>query len=142
MEGKLTSEFVQDMAVVSEFDSVMDAVRGMGTAHIDLTRFLAHFRIEKRGIRRVLRRVHIIVGSEKIEPNVRDELLSAGADLHFASGGRADCLIFDHAHHMAELVDVLALLVTDRGYLPLIRHVKQLGCRLELHALPNSDPSL
>jgi hypothetical protein len=137
----MSIQYLQDLVVVVDMDDLMDSVKEFGGDHLLVAALIEHLR-EAKPVRRVLRRIHAIVGAAGIGEPILWELRRLRVDVHIARGGRPDCSVFLHAHRAAESCDVVGLIVAKDSYLPLLRHIKELGARVELHAGPSSNPAL
>ena len=136
------SERIQSKAIVLNYPAVANCIARLGGSETNPRKLVAELSRERQGIRRVIRQIHIITDAAGLPPNIRDEFVRAGANIHTAHGDRTECLTYFHAERMADIFDVVALIVDDSGYLPLIRRMKALGTSVELHAMPSADPAL
>ncbi len=132
----MLSEYRQDMIAIIDLDDLAESVREFGGIKLDMKALVDHL-LAPKPVKRVLRRIHVIVGAEQLAPDVEAFLRQIRSDIHFSNDGRPDCLVFVHAHRAAEITDVVALVVGKAGYLPLVRHLKTMGCRAEIHVGPS-----
>lgn len=133
--------FSQDMTALIDMDDLLANVREFGGNQPDVSALIGHLRKEKP-VRRVLRRIHTVMGAERPAEQIMSDLYRLRADIHFSNDGRPDCLLFAHAVRATESSDVIALLIGKAGYLPAIRYLKEVGCRVELHVGPNAERAL
>jgi NYN domain len=137
----MMTPYQQDISVVIDWDDLVRAVHEFGGGAVNVAALVTLLRAPKP-IARVLRRIHVIVGVEALSAPVEILLRQVRADIHRSHDGRPDCLFAVHAMRSAERSDVVTLLISKSGYLPLLRELKSMGCRVELLAGPNVDPAL
>ncbi len=138
----MTIPYTQDLSVVIDVDDLYAAVREFGGAELSVLALIEHLRQARPTVRRVLRRIHAVFGAKEVSDDILVELRRHQVDLHFGSAGRPDVSVFAHAHRATETSDVVALIVGKKSYLPLLRHIKEHGARVELHAGPSANPAL
>lgn len=131
----------QAICTVVNYDDAVRAFREVGAEDVDVKILLQHFH-RAAGPNRDIHRTHVIVGAEPLSQRARADFAAVHADIHTANNGRPDCLVFTHAARAAESYDAVGVLVTGAGYLPMLRHIKSLGARAELHVLPTIDEAL
>jgi hypothetical protein len=135
------SERVETKAIIINYPEVAACVRELGGIEVKVPNLLSELQLD-RCVRRVVHQIHVVADSAGLCGDIHNEFVKAGANIHRANAERTDCLVFLHAQRMAELFDVVAIVVADAGFLPLLRHMKTLGCRVELHVLPTADSTL
>ena len=131
----------QSICNVVNYDDAVRAFREVGAEDVDVDGLLRHF-ARAAGTNRDIHRTHVILGAEPLSQLAQSAFSVVHADFHTANNGRSDCLVFTHAARAAETYDAVGVLVTDAGYLPMLRHIKSLGARAELHVLPTIDEAL
>lgn len=132
----------EDKAIVLNYSAIRSCVFACGGEEPDIRLLLSLHLQRERFPHRVLRQIHVIVDACGLPRRAHEEFVKVGATIHLANGLQTECLTFLHAARMAEVCDVVSLFVTDSGYLPLVRHMKSLGARVELYGVWNSDDSL
>jgi hypothetical protein len=134
--------YLQDLSVIIDVDDLYAAVREFRGSEFSVSALIDHLRQAKPTFRRTLRRIHAVIGAERVREDILSELRRHGVDLHFGSAGRPDVSVFLYAHRAAISDDVVGLIASKKSYLPLLRHIKEQGARVELHASPAADPAL
>lgn len=138
----MLSDHVPTKAELINYTAISDCIADHGGLELVVPKFFDEIRRARNDLKPVVRQVHVITDSEGMPDHIRNQFIRAGATIHKSNGLRTEALTAIHGLRLADHFDVVTLVVADAGYLPLIREMKVLGARVELHAMPSADPVL
>lgn len=133
---------ISTKAELINYTDIAKCIADLDGDELAVPRLFAELRRQRNDLEQVVRQVHVITDSEGMPDNLRTQFIRAGATIHKSNGLRTEALTTVKALRLAEQFDVVTLVVADAGYLPLIREMKYMGARVELHAMPSADPAL